>query len=73
MLRKHPDGLTASEIGDKTGFDPDAVRKALQHMPDCYIDRWTASWKGNLGATWIAVEIPENCPKPEQKLLVTKD
>lgn len=73
MLHKHPDGLTVSEIGDETDLSTDVVRRALQHMPDCYIDRWTASSQGNLGAIWIAVEVPENCPKPEQKLLVTKD
>ena len=72
-LRDHADGLTVSEIEDKTGINADTIRKALKNMPDCYIDRWTASSQGNLGAIWIAVDVPENCPKPEQKLLVPKD
>ena len=64
ILKRHPDGLTASEISDKTSANSDTVRRALQHMPDCYIDRWVTSNQGNLGAVWIAVDIPENCPKP---------
>ena len=73
-LRDHADGLTASEIEDKTGINADTIRKALKNMPDCYIDRWTASSQGNLGAIWIAVNVPEDCPMPSKsKVKVTKN
>ena len=73
-LRMNPDGLTASEIADKTNIDVENIRKALKQMPDCYIDRWLPSSQGNLGAVWIAVNVPEDCPMPSKsKVKVTKN
>jgi hypothetical protein len=38
-------------------------------MPDVYIDRWlVAKQQKREQAVWVAVEVPENCPRPERKL-----
>jgi hypothetical protein len=43
---------------------------ALPVMPDVYIDRWE---KQRYGRDWIpvfiAITVPENCPKPDINLL----
>ena len=37
-------------------------------MPDVYIDRWhVAKQQKREEAVWVAVEVPENCPRPERK------
>ena len=64
-LLAHPDGLTRKQIKFYTYLTPDCIKMALTVMPDVYIDRWE---KGRYGGNWIpvfiAVPIPENCPKP---------
>lgn len=65
VLLRNPDGLTAVDIADRTGFDHSAIRRALPKMPDCYIDRWIGPNRGQYAAVWIAVPIPANCPEPD--------
>lgn len=37
-------------------------------MPDVYIDRWNvAKQQKREEAIWVAVEVPEHCPRPERK------
>lgn len=69
-LRKTPDGLTAMAICAITGLRGDTVRRAMQSMPDVYIDRWeqTAKTKGYKATSWtpvyVAVDVPGDCPRP---------
>ena len=37
-------------------------------MPDSYIDRWTGPHRGQWAAVWCVVEVPENCPKPDENI-----
>lgn len=66
LLLAEPDGLTASELVDKTGATVKSVRHSLSLMDDAYIDRWTPAGKRqvNYSAVWCVVPIPEDCPHP---------
>lgn len=68
LLRRYPDGLTTVEVTSYTGMNYSNVKRALEDMPDVYIDRWVRRdgpgrepWR----SVWCAVDVPENCPKPE--------
>jgi hypothetical protein len=68
LLKKHSDGLTVNEISSFIGIRDSNVLRSLKSMPDVYIDRWhIAKQKKREQAVWVAVEIPENCPRPERK------
>lgn len=62
-LQKYPDGLTVSELVERTEKERRAIDKTLLDMPDAYIDRWTTHRK-QWTAVWCVVLAPENCPKP---------
>ena len=65
LLKQHPDGLKASDIAKFTGIDVRSVNKALEGVFGVYIDRWEKSTHLNtLAAIWVVVDVPENCPKP---------
>lgn len=70
-LRAMPDGGTVREIAENTCMEPAGVAQVLPFMPDVYIDRWQPVTKGkiagNWAAVWCAVEVPEDCPKPEPR------
>jgi hypothetical protein len=69
-LKEHPDGLTRKQLQFYTKLTPDCIKQALPKMPDVYIDRWE---KQRYGRDWtpvyIAINVPENCPKPDINLL----
>ncbi len=66
LLKKHPDGLKASDIAKLTGIEVRSVNKSLESVFGVYIDRWEKStYRNTLAAIWIVVDVPENCPKPE--------
>lgn len=66
-LRSCPDGPRIPDIAKAIGVKDLSVYKRLQNMPDCYIDRWVPSpGTGGFGPVWCAVEVPENCPKPDR-------
>jgi hypothetical protein len=66
LLKQHPDGLKSREIADITGIDKRVVNKALESVFGVYIDRWEKSvFRNTLSAVWVVVDVPENCPKPE--------
>ena len=66
LLKQHPDGLKSSDISKLTGIDKRVVNKALEGVFGVYIDRWEKSIHRNtLAAIWVVVDVPENCPKPE--------
>ena len=66
LLKRHPDGLKSSDIAKFTGIDFRSVNKSLEGVFGVYIDRWEKSIHRNtLAAIWVVVDVPENCPKPE--------
>jgi hypothetical protein len=66
LLKKHPDGLKSSDISKLTGIDVRSVNKSLESVFGVYIDRWEKStYRNTLAAIWVVVDVPENCPKPE--------
>lgn len=66
LLKRHPDGLKSSEIAKLTGIDVRSVNKSLESVFGVYIDRWEkATYRNTLAAVWVVVDVPDNCPKPE--------
>lgn len=66
-LRQQEDGARIQQIAKAVNRRDDAVRSALQGMPDAYIDRWERSpGAGGFGPIWCVVDVPEHCPKPER-------
>jgi len=63
-LLKHEDGLTKSQICIMTGISPNSIKKSLDAMPDVYIDRWTKPAKRAITPVYIAIFVPDDCPKP---------
>ena len=70
LLLAHPDGLTRVMIAALSNANRSTISQALESMPDVYIDRWTTGKTALLQPVFIAVPIPEDCPKPttERKL-----
>jgi hypothetical protein len=66
LLQQYHDGLTVSEIVERTEKDRRSIDRALPLMVDAYIDRWTSHRK-QWAAVWCVTITPENCPKPNQK------
>ena len=65
LLKRHPDGLKASDMAKFTGIDVRSVNKSLESVFGVYIDRWeNATYRNTLAAVWVVVDVPENCPKP---------
>lgn len=64
-LRACDDGATVRELTDATGIARSAICRALQAMPDAYIDRWQPLKSGTVAAVWCVVPVPEHCPRPE--------
>ena len=68
LLKKHPDGLTVNKIVELTKIRDSNILRSLKSMPDVYIDRWiVAKQQRREQAVWMAVEVPEHCPRPERK------
>jgi hypothetical protein len=69
LLRKYPDGLTDRMIAQRCGVaDSDRANKILEAMGDAYIDRWVKGTKKfPWRPVWCVVEVPDNCPHPEEK------
>jgi len=67
ILRNSEDGYTIKELSCIVDYKPDTVNCSLKAMPDVYIDRWIllSHSKGKYSAVWMAVQVPEHCPKPE--------
>ena len=65
LLKQHPDGLKSSDISKLTGIDVRVINKALESVFGVYVDRWENSTRRNtLARIWVVVDVPENCPKP---------
>jgi len=68
-LHKHPDGLTVFELHYRFNIHQSTIKRALEQMPDAYIDRWEAyKGRGQLPwrAVWCVVVPPKNCPMPSK-------
>ena len=66
LLKRHPDGLKSSDISKFIGIDNRSVNKSLESIFGVYVDRWEKStYRNTLAAVWAVVDVPENCPKPE--------
>ena len=61
------DGLTTKQLQYRLEVDQRTLCKSLKSMPDAYIDRWTGPHRGQWAAVWCVVEVPEDCPKPDEK------
>ena len=65
LLKQYPDGLKSSDISKLTGIDNRSVNKSLEGVFGVYVDRWEKStYRNTLAAIWVVVDVPENCPKP---------
>lgn len=69
-LRIQEDGATAAQIAEAIGSTAYLVTSSLRDMPDTFVDRWA---KPNMhwSAVWMAVDVPEDCPRPEPKRKAT--
>ena len=65
LLHQNPDGLMVSEIAKALGVKNDSIKVALRAMVDTYVDRWVKLRNAPMAAVWCAVEVPTNCPKPD--------
>lgn len=63
-LLAHEDGLTKSQICTITNISRNSIKKSLDAMPDVYIDRWVIPAKKAATPIYVAVDVPEDCPKP---------
>jgi hypothetical protein len=63
-LLAHEDGLTKKELCAIAGLDQRSIAKSLDAMPDVYIDRWERPKKRLVTPVYVAVKVPEDCPRP---------
>ena len=66
-LLKAEDGLTRKQLCEQTGIADYSIRAALKAMPDVYIDRYLNKGSGAPRPIYMAVKVPEDCPRPERK------
>ena len=64
---KGSDGLTTKQLQYRLEVDQRTLCKSLTSMPDSYIDLWTGPHRGQWAEVWCVVEVPEDCPKPDEK------
>lgn len=67
LLRQHVDGMTRSQIAQALSLHVANVSTALIAMPDVYVDRWAKATRG-YEKVWCAVQVPEDCPHPKDKV-----
>ena len=65
---KDSDGLTTRQLQFRLGIEQRTICKALKAMPDTYVDRWTGPHRGQWAAVWCVVDVPEDCPKPDENI-----
>ena len=64
ILKKHPDGVSTTDIAAQLGKDPRSIYKALKRTPLAYVDRWASPVRGQYVAIWVLMQMPEDCPHP---------
>jgi hypothetical protein len=68
LLRESLYGMTVTELHNKLPqVTPKSIRKALDKMPDAYIDRWRDPIRGQYQAVWCVVTPPAHCPYPTER------
>ena len=67
LLRAKPSGMTPPEIAEATGLHVANVRTSLRAMPDVYVDRWRLGQRGQYTKVWVAVQVPDDCPHPNDR------
>jgi len=65
LLHQNPDGLMVSEVAKALGVKNDSIKVALRAMVDTYVDRWVKLPSSPMAAVLCAIEVPPNCPKPD--------
>lgn len=65
LLRQHQGGKTTTQLAALTGRTSNAIRKALEVMPDAYISGWVQMYKTPMMAVWSVVVPPPHAPKPD--------
>jgi len=68
LLRSRPSGMTPLEIAEETGIHVANIRTSLRAMPDVYVDRWRIARRGQYEKVWVAVQVPEDCPHPRDRV-----
>ena len=66
LLQGH-EGMTTRQLSKHVGSGMQDITRSLKAMPDAYVDRWTGPERGQWAAVWCVVEVPEDCPKPNEK------
>jgi hypothetical protein len=63
-LLSHEDGLTKTELCRIAGLDQRSIAKSLNALVVVYIDRWVKPKRRLVTPVYIAVKVPEDCPRP---------
>lgn len=72
LLRQHQHGKTVAQLAELTNRRENAIRRALEVMPDAYVLDWIQTRTKPPIAVWSVVVPPENAPKPHAKSRRTK-
>lgn len=67
-LRQNHYGLTRQQLSDKLGIHIANVKTAILGMPDVYVDRWSMGKRGSYQKVYCAVDVPEDCPHPKDRV-----
>jgi hypothetical protein len=68
LLLKHPLGLTRQEISNTLNIHVANIKKAINGMPDVFVDRWILGGHGQYQKIYCAVYVPEDCPHPKDRV-----
>lgn len=68
LLLKHPQGLTRQEISNTLNIHVANIKKAINGMPDVFVDRWILGGHGQYQKIYCAVYVPEDCPHPKDRV-----
>jgi hypothetical protein len=64
LLINHPAGMTLKQISKHVPGKGHSLYRALKRMPDVYISHWVEPYGEKQQAVFVAVRIPDDCPRP---------
>lgn len=65
QVLRDTDGLTATQVAERLGWDISLARVVLNQTHDAYIDRWQPTPLGHgHTAIWKVAHVPANAPRP---------
>ena len=64
LLLSSEDGLTIDEIAEHFACNSDTLYNTMPAVWGVYIDRWTASKRGQYAAVYMCAEVPPSVPHP---------